>query len=193
MSESTDANRMSLEQFQERLLEGDRWVELVEGRFSRLNPPDDAHGDVVRNLARRLAGFLKKSTDTYACFELPLVVRREPVTVRCPAVSCFRFQSEGRFAETDKLVTDSRPVLIVEVASTNERRESMSERVRAYLDWGVTAVWVVDPVTRHAHQFHGDTYGKTLNEPDLLLGNPILPGFSMPVTELFRQPDWLAR
>jgi len=26
-------------------------------------------------------------------------------------------------------------MLIVEVASSNERREAMSERVRAYLDW----------------------------------------------------------
>ncbi len=191
MSEPITKHPMTLEQFEERLLDGDRWVELVNGRFSRLNPPDDAHGDVVRNLSRSLAAFLKKSSDTYACFELPLVVRRDILTVRCPAVSCFRFQAGERFAETDKVLTETRPVLAVEVASTNERREAMADRVRSYLDWGVAAVWVIDPVTRHVHQFHGQSAGQMLKEPQVLLGHPVLPGFAIPVSDLFRQPDWM--
>lgn len=191
MSDSTLLQRMNLDEFEERLLDGDRWIELVNGRFSRLSPPDDAHGDVVRNLARSLATFLKKSQDTYACFELPLIVNREGPTIRCPAVSCFRFQPGGRFAETDKVLTETRPELAIEVASTNERREAMSERVRAYLEWGVGAVWVVDPVTRHVHQFLGQETPQTLKESQVLVGHPALSGFSMPVSDLFRQPKWI--
>jgi len=193
MSESTTVPPMNQNEFEERLLDGDRWIELVNGRFSRLSPPDDAHGDVVRNLARSLAAFLKKSQDIYACFELPVVVDREGPTIRCPAVSCFRFQPGGRFTETDKVLTETRPELVIEVASTSDRREAMSERVQAYLEWGVTAVWVVDPVTRHVHQFHGRSTPEMLKEPQILLGNPVLPGFSMPVSDLFRQPKWIDR
>ena len=193
MPQSIPPNSMTLDQFETRLLDGDRWVELVEGRFVRLSPPDDAHGDVVRNLSRVLAAHLKRSTDTYACFELPLIVRREPPTVRCPAVSCFRFQSEGRFAETDKLVTETRPVLIVEVASTNERREAMAKRVQGYVEWGVNAIWVIDPVTRHVHQFHGQSAGQMLKEPQVMLGYPVLPGLAVPVSDLFRQPEWMKK
>jgi len=191
MSELTSTCPMSLEEFEECLLDGERWVELVDGRFLRLNPPDDAHGDVVRNLARSFAAFLKKSTDTYACFELPLVIRREPPTVRCPAISCFHVGSEGRFAQNDKVMTESRPVLVIEVASSNERRDAMGDRVRGYLEWGVNAVWVIDPVSRHVHQFHGRDEGRMLKEPQVLLGHPILPSFSIPVSDLFRQPDWM--
>ena len=191
MSESKTATLLTLEEFEERLLDCDRWVELVEGRFSRLSPPDDTHGDVVRNLAKSLAAFLKKSSDTYACFELPLIVRRDPPTVRCPAVSCFRFESESRFAETDKVLTETRPVLTIEVASTNERREAMSERVRAYLEWGVAHVWVVDPVTRHVHQFQGAGAPQMLKEPQVLLGHPVLSGFSISISDLFRPPAWM--
>jgi Uma2 family endonuclease len=182
---------MTLDQFEEKLLDGERWVELVEGRFVRLSPPDDAHGDVVRNLSRSLAAHLKKTTDTYACFELPLIVRCDPPTVRCPAVSCFRFQTEGRFAETDKLFTETRPALIIEIASTNERREAMAHRVSGYVEWGVAAVWVIDPVTRHVHQFHGQSAGQMLKEPQVLIGHPVLPGLAVPVSDLFRQPEWL--
>ena len=191
MSESTANDPMTLEQFEERVLDGERWIELVEGRFMRLNPPDDAHGDVVRNLSRSLATFLKKSADTYACFELPLIVRKERPVVRCPAVSCFRFEPGARFAETDKVLTDTRPVLVVEVASTNERRESMAVRVQAYLEWGVTGVWVIDPVTRHVHQFHGRGNGQTLKEPQVVTGHPVLPGFVIPVSDLFKLPLWM--
>ena len=191
MSESTITSLMTMEQFEERLLNGDRWVELINGRFSQLNPPDDSHGDVVRNLSRSLAIFLRKSTDTYACFELPLIVAREPATVRCPAISFFRFQSQGRFAETDKVLTNTQPVLVIEVASSNERRDSMAERVRTYLEWGVSGVWVIDPVSRHAHQFHGKAKGLMLKEPQVLSGDPILPGFSIAISEIFREPKWM--
>jgi Uma2 family endonuclease len=189
MSESTPATLMTLKQFEEQLMDGERWVELVEGRFVRLNPPDEAHGDVVRNLSRPLAAFLKRSTDTCACFELPLVLKLDPPTVRCPAVSCF--QSSDRFAETENLIAKTRPVLVIEVASTNERREAMADRVRAYLDWGVAAVWVIDPVTRHVHQFQGQKPGQMLKEPQVLLGQPVLSGFALPVSDLFRQPSWV--
>ncbi len=181
---------MTLEEFEERLRDGDRWVELIDGRFSRLDPPDDMHGDIVRNLSLALAAYLKRSTDTTATFELPLIVRHNPATVRCPAVSCFRTEPGGRFAETDRVLTGTRPVLTIEIASNNDRREAMSERIRNYLDWGVAAVWVIDPVSRHVHQFHGQIAGQQLKEPQVLLGHPVLPGFAIPVSDLFRQPGW---
>ena len=182
---------ITLDEFEEKLRDGERWVEVVEGRFSRLTPPDDAHGDVVRNLARVLAATLKKSAEVSACFELPLMVNRLPLTVRCPAVSVFRIGPEGRFAETDKLLTESCPVLVIEVASTNDRRDAMSNRVQAYLTRGVSHVWVIDPVTRHVHLFDGHHSSRMIKEPQVLVGHPVLPGFAIPVADLFRHPDWM--
>lgn len=179
---------LTVEQFEERLIEGDRWIELVAGRLVRLDPPDELHGDVVRNLSKPLAMYLKKSPDTYAVFELPLVIAREPATIRCPAISCF--QSGSRFAEADNLLTETRPALVIEVASTNDRREGMSERVKAYLDIGVKAVWVIDPVTKHLHQFHPPEPGRMFKETQTLQGAPVLPGFTMSIADLFQQPKW---
>lgn len=182
------APRLSIEQFEDRLAEGDRWIELVAGRLIRLDPPDEMHGDVVRNLSRPLAAFLKLHSDVSACFELPLILSRQPATVRTPAICCF--QSSQRFAESDKLLTDSQPLLIIEVASTNDRREGMSERVRGYLEMGTRGVWVVDPVTRHVHVFHPPSHGIMLKETQFLRGAPILPEFQVLVSDLFQQPKW---
>jgi Uma2 family endonuclease len=182
------APTLNVEQYEARLVEGDRWIELVAGRLIRLNPPDELHGDVVRNLSRPLASFLKSSPDICACFELPLILTREPATIRCPAVSFF--QSGDRFSETDKLVSDTRPVLVIEVASTNDRRDGMSERVKGYLAAGIKGVWVVDPVTKHIHLFHPPAPGLMIKETQTLMGTPILAGFQLPVSDLFQQPKW---
>ncbi len=188
-SEGSPANsRLTVAQFEERLADGDRWIELVTGQLIRLDSPDESHGDVVRNLSRPLAKMAKKLPDLSICFELPVVISRETATVRCPAVSCF--QSTNRFAETEKLLTDTRPALVIEVASTNDRREGMSERVSSYLDAGVIGVWVIDPVTRHVHQFVAGRGGTMLREKDVLNGAPLLPGLELPVADLFRQPKW---
>lgn len=182
------APTITVDQYESRLVEGDRWIEVIGGRLVRLEPPDELHGDVVRNLSRPLAQFLKLSPDIYACFELPLILQWDPPTIRCPAISCF--QSGDRFAESDKLVTQTRPALVIEVASTNDRRDGMSERVKGYLDAGVRAVWVVDPVTRHVHQFLPSERGVMLKETQTLKGEPVLAGFTMLVGDLFESPRW---
>lgn len=182
------AAKLTVEQYEDRLLEGDRWIELVGGRLIRLEPPDEVHGDVVRNLSRPIANFVKSSPDIYACFELPLILSREAATVRCPAISCF--QSPDRFAELDKVATETLPLLVIEVASTNDRRDGMSDRVNGYLNAGIKAVWVIDPVTKHVHQFHPPKHGIMLKETQTLQGSPILEGFQLPVADLFKSPNW---
>lgn len=153
-----------------------------------MEPPDELHGDIVRNLAKPLATYLKASSDINACFELPLVISRDAVTIRCPAISCF--QSVDRFAETDKLMTDTRPILVIEVASTNDRRDGMSDRVKGYLDAGIRGVWVIDSVTKHIHQFHPPARGIMFKETQTIHGDPILPGLQLAVSDLFQQPKW---
>jgi len=186
MNTSADSPQITLPEYEAMLADGDRWIELVGGRLVRLDPPDEAHGDVIRNLAQPLATYLKSGPAVSPCFELPLVLA--PDLVRCPAVSCF--QGEDRFAEMDRLMTETRPQLVIEVASTNDRREGTSERVKGYLAAGIPAVWVIDPVTRHVHQFHPPARGVMLKETQMLDGSPVLPGFQMSVGDLFRRPKW---
>jgi Uma2 family endonuclease len=175
--------------FQQALEDGDRWIEIVAGRLVRLSPPDEVHGNVVRNLSKALSAWLRKSPTLYPCFELGLIVTRDPDTVRCPAISAFTV-SEG-LAQADRLMTDVRPELIVEVASSNDRREAMSERIRGYQDWGVPAVWVFDPVSLHVHVFHQGQPPRMLKENETLHGQFELASFSIETGSVFADPQWL--
>ena len=175
-------------QYQQALEEGDRWLEVVAGRLVRLSPPDEAHGNVVRNLSKALSAFFRKSPTLFPCFELGLVVARDPDTIRCPAVSGFPI-ADG-VAQAERLVTNVRPQLVVEVASTNDRRDAMSERLRGYQEWGVPAIWVFDPSSQHVHVFHAGQPPRMLKENEMLHGAFELAGFHVHVGAMFADPKW---
>ena len=171
----------------ERLHEGDRWIELVSGRLIRHEPPDDAHGNVVRNLSKALAEQIRRRPDFVACFDLGLILRRHPDTVLCPPVSCFPLPAG--FVETDKLITDTLPRLVIEIASTNDRRAELAERVKSYFEKGVTGVWVFDPVDQRAHALSRET-NRSFSAGESLHDFAVLPGFRFSVAEAFCDPKW---
>ena len=126
-------------------------AELVRGQVEVLETPDLLHGAIVLNLTKAFAAYLQQAPDEqgYACFEIGLIVAREPDTVRRPAVSFF--VGGERFAELDHAVTQTRPALVVEIGSTNDRRRAMRDRVESYLNWGVRTVWVADTLAKAVH------------------------------------------
>ena len=187
---------LTAEQFSEQkfdLPDGGRWVELVDGELVTLHPPDVAHGTTLLNLSKALADCLQQNPEGYACFELGLIVARNPDTVRCPPVSFF--VQGDRFAEADKAVTDTRPALVAEIPSTNDRRRDLGRRIKAYLEWGIELVWVIDPIEKEVYVYQRGRPSKKLSEHKMLygcslLGNSILPEFKIRISALFVEPDW---
>lgn len=188
---SNEPQSLTAEQFvagREELPDGGRWTELVAGRPLTLSPPTIEHGTIVLNLTKALAAYSQSGQAGYACFELGLMIARHPDTVYFPAVSFFT--SGPLFAEADKVVTEVRPSMVVEVASTNDRRRGMEQRVSAWLEWGVKLVWVLDPQSKQVHAIEKGKAGQRLAEHQSLLGGSVLGGFKVNVGELFKEPGW---
>ena len=187
-----DQRTLTAEQFATELPElpeAGRWHELDRGRVVMLQPPDLDHGNVVLNLSKAFGEWAGKASDVgYACFELGLWVSRNPDTVISPAMSYF--VAGERFAETDKRMTDVRPSLIMELASTNDRRRAMRERVMAYHEWGVDEVWVVDPIEKSVRLLPRGQASRSLSERHVLADRSVLPDFSVSVKQLFAEPEW---
>ncbi len=187
----TDPSLLTAEQFADRKFDfpdGGRWTELRAGEVVTLTPPDDLHGNVVLNFTKALAEHAQQAQDGYACFELGLIVARAPDTVNCPAISYF--QKGERFSELDNLVTDDVPALVVEIASTNDRRRNMADRVNTYLKWGVRQVWLVDTDVREIHIFEAEGTSRRLRGAQTLKGDPVLSQFRSTVDDLFAAPRW---
>lgn len=188
------SNLLTAAEFAEQLLdlpEGGRWAELHAGEVVTLDPPDEAHGNIVLNLSKALGAYLGERRNEpvgYACFDIGVIVGRNPDTVQRPAVSFF--SDRGLFAESDNLVTDAVPQLVVEAATTRSRRRETTSRVERYHQRGVECVWVADPVDGVVHVCHQGSTPRQFTERRALEGSPFLPGFSLTVAEVFAEPDW---
>ncbi len=171
--------------------EGGRWHELHSGRPQRLEAPDDEHGTVVLNLSRALARWFKVQTcnhDGYAAHDVGLQVETGPDTVLMPAISYF---NEGdQFGQSDLMIASLVPPLVVDIASSNDRRQLMRERTLMFLNHGVECVWIPDPSKREIQVLQRGCHTVALGERQSLSGENLLPGFELSVPDLFVQPDW---
>ena len=196
-----DVARLSAESFDDArydLPDGGQWVELVRGRVETLSPPEEEHRVTVLNLSKALADYLNEHREGYPCFELGLIVSRDPDTVRFPAISYFL--GGELFAETDKAITDPRPALVIEVMSSNDRRRSLNDRIFEYTNWGVEVLWIVDPIDKAVHTLRPGYANKVAREDETLTGSlswrhkataqPILPDFRIAVSEIFTPPAY---
>jgi Uma2 family endonuclease len=90
----------------------------------------------------------------------------------------------------DNEATETVPDLVVDLASSADRRERMPQRVEEFLRHGVRQVWVIDPRARSVVIAPPQGPSATLEESDVLSGGDVLPGFEVKVSELFVEPDW---
>jgi Uma2 family endonuclease len=61
----------------------------------------------------------------------------------------------------------------------------MHRKLHDYFTAGVRLVWYVDPRTRSARAYTAVDQCVALGEPDSLSGGEVLPGFELPLKELF--------
>lgn len=79
------------------------------------------------------------------------------------------------------------PDLAVEVVSPNDLFSNVLDKVREYFHFGVKQVWVINPPARQVLLFESETQVRILTESSELLGEPLLPGFRLPLAPLFRR------
>jgi Uma2 family endonuclease len=77
------------------------------------------------------------------------------------------------------------PNLAVEVLSEGNTRREMERKLKEYFLAGVELVWVVDPYKRTVAVYTAPDRVATLTEGDVLDGGSVLPGFKLPVKDLF--------
>lgn len=80
---------------------------------------------------------------------------------------------------------DFAPDLAVEIAARTDALASISRKVKAYLDAGVQAVWVVNPWLCTVEIYRPGGQVTVLTKSDTLSGDPVVPGFSVALSDIF--------
>lgn len=159
--------------------------ELVAGEIVREPAPGEEHGWLAGNLAALLGHFVRKHRlGRFYAAETGFVVARDPDTVRAPDAA---FVSAERLASTIRRgpYFEGAPDLAVEVLSPSNTRAEMAAKVRDFLAAGARAVWVVDPSRQEVAVHRPGRPPETLSRHETLDGASAVPGFRLPVREIF--------
>jgi Uma2 family endonuclease len=81
------------------------------------------------------------------------------------------------------------PDLAVEVLSESNTEAEMTRKRREYFAAGVRLVWYVDPEMRTVEVYTTPDECTTLHAAHTLEGDTVLPGFALPLRELFAELD----
>ncbi len=77
------------------------------------------------------------------------------------------------------------PDLAVEVVSKNNTASEINEKVQDYFRCGVRLVFVLYPVQEQVYVYRSPTSVTILEKSDTLEGGDVLPGFQLPLVNLF--------
>jgi Uma2 family endonuclease len=183
---------MALLKDSERLVTGEELLhipdlgpcELVDGRIVPLPPATVEHGEIEVILGSELRVWAHSSGRGRALGGgVGLYIRRDPDTVR--AVDILFISKERDRQPRAKGYFEIAPELTVEVLSRDDRMSRVREKLRDYFSAGVQLVWVVDPALRRVLVHRSLTDVTVFDDREILIDEELLPGFSVPVSELF--------
>jgi Uma2 family endonuclease len=116
--------------------------------------------------------------------ETGFLLARNPDTVRAPDVA---FVRADRLASTaEEGFFPGPPDLAVEVVSPSDSYSAVEEKVFEWLDSGCRVVVVLDPRRQVATVYRSRQSISLLSPPDLLSAEDLVPGWSVPLAQLFR-------
>jgi Uma2 family endonuclease len=159
--------------------------ELVAGELICEPLPGEEHGSVAGNIFFHVCHFVREHRlgRVYAA-ETGFVLARGPDTVRGPDAAFVSTERDARSVRRGPFF-EGAPDLAVEVLSPGNTRREIAAKVRDYLAAGARAVWVVDPRRRTVAVHLPEGEPATLSDDQTLDGGAVLPGFRLPVQEIF--------
>ena len=164
----------------------DRKHELLAGFILSEPHPGSRHGRVSARLVRLIENFVEPRRLGFTLTaEAGYVLASDPPTVLIPDVSYLTL-ARGRDHIEATTPFPGAPDLAIEVLSPSNRPPEIRRKLTAYLGAGCPLVWIVDPERRTVTVHEGPDASVILGEDDVLDGGRVIPGFSVPVRELFR-------
>ena len=151
-----------------------------------MSPPGRRHGKLQSRISAALQNQGEEQRHGEAYTEVGVLLSRRPDSVVGPdaAFVCKRSQPAR---ESPEGYLETIPELVVEIRSKNDTKAYLDRKVADYLQAGVQIVWIVDPDANTVVEHHPGAASKTLGTADTLTCHDIIPGFRLPLAELFKE------
>lgn len=159
--------------------------ELVKGELKRMPPAGHEHGGIGMELAGTLHYYVKRNNlGRVYLAETGFKLQSNPDTVLAPDAAFVRQQRLEQIGRM-KGYFPGAPDLAVEIVSPGDTVSEVEKKVEEWLKFGVRLVWIVSPKRRTVTAYRSLTDVVMLTEKDTLDGGDVVPGFQIPVAEIF--------
>ena len=158
--------------------------ELVHGEIIMMSPGGFEHGRIISGLDARLWKFVRQNRlGVVTTADTGFQITHQPDTVRAPDIAFVRAERVPT-ASVRGFFQGARD-LAVEVVSPGDRASEVTAKSQAWLAAGCSEVWVVDPQTATVTIYRSRSEVAILRSSDILDCRDLLPGFRLPVAEIF--------
>lgn len=164
-----------------------RQMELVEGVIHEMaGGAGGDHGEIAMEAGRVIGNFVKeRRLGRVTAAETCYILYQNPSgkdTVRCPDVGFIALERAPQPLEPG--FVPYAPDFAVEVVSPGNEASEMHNKVLDYLRYGTRLIWIIYPDSKTV-VVHTHSGARIFWLEDTLDGGDVLPGFSLPVREIF--------
>ncbi len=136
---------------------------------------------------------------------LAIYVRQHKLGIVCDSSTAFALKNGNKRSPDVSFVSKERlqglkrpprgffkgsPDLAVEILSPSNTIEEIHGKIVEYFENDTRLVWVIHPDEKYVLVYHAPEPDGFLRPQDLLVGEAIVPGFSLAVAELFEEWDF---
>jgi Uma2 family endonuclease len=159
--------------------------ELVDGVLRCMSPASYQHGRLAMNIASPLDHYVRQQKlGIVLAAETGFRIASDPDTVLAPDAAFVRRERVEEVGDSTGYWPGA-PDLAVEIVSRHDLYTEVVEKVDAWLTAGTRLVIVVNPRQRRVTVYRSLYDIAILSEDDTLDGGDVVPGWRMPVREVF--------
>lgn len=120
------------------------------------------------------------SFDSSTGFTLPNGAKRSPdaAWVRREVWEALTDEQQEEFAPIC-------PAFVIELRSSKDSLATLQEKMKEYIENGTELGWLFDPKNKRVYIYRPDESIECLENPDLISGDPVLPGFVFDPSEIW--------
>jgi Uma2 family endonuclease len=161
--------------------------QLIEGDLYTAPAPNRFHQDISRNLQGALDRYLE-TNPIGILYDAPFDVYLTETDVFQPDLIVVLNANRSILTDAG---AEGPPDFVIEILSPKTRKLDLVNKKRVYARLGVKELWIIDPEpgTIAIHRFEQNPAEPvSILYPADTIDTPILPGFSMKVSAIFRRP-----
>lgn len=166
--------------------DGNRY-ELVNGELINMGNSGALHGYICSTLMILLGGYVRLK-NLGVMFDSSTAFKMRNGNKRAPDVAFFAKERLQGVTTLPSGFLDDAPDLAIEVLSPNNTVEEINDKIAEYFENAARLVWVINPYQHYVLVYRSaQEPDRLLKSTDALDGEDVIPGFTLPVAELFQE------